>query len=413
MRRTRRNRIGLCLVLAGLAVPAAAALRDPAELRQELQSSEQTRAAALAASQQATAKALAAQQEAARLAAARVAAAAQLQNTETALQQAASHMATLAQQRADLQAQLASRAADLGPLLPVIERLSAYPTETLIAMPEPPEDAIRGALVVRGLARTLEQDARLLRQAQAQLAAADAAVAGAEPALQTARQAQQRQGAELDAQIAAAQATQHAADDDNQAVLRQAALEAAHAADLRGALTEIDAAQRAAQARARAAADRAAKAHKPAAEAAAIRQEAVLSQPAGQGPMPGGVMPVAGRLLRGWGADTPAGPARGLSFEPAPGAHVTAPCGGRVVFAGPFRSYGNLLILDCGHGYHFVLAGLDHLDVELGRPVQSGEPVGVMPNWDPTHPGPRPALYVELRRDGQPIDPEPWLKDRS
>jgi septal ring factor EnvC (AmiA/AmiB activator) len=80
------------------------------------------------------------------------------------------------------------------------------------------------------------------------------------------------------------------------------------------------------------------------------------------------------------------------------------------VFAGPFRSFGLLVILDCGGGAHFVLAGMDRLDVEVGRAVRAGEPVGVMAGWDPQAAGPRPALYVELRRGEQTVDPAPWLR---
>ena len=81
-----------------------------------------------------------------------------------------------------------------------------------------------------------------------------------------------------------------------------------------------------------------------------------------------------------------------------------------MAFAAPFRSYGLLLIVDCGGGYHAVLAGFDRLDVKVGQAVAAGEPVGVMPGWEPGASGNRPALYVELRRDGQPVNPAPWLK---
>jgi septal ring factor EnvC (AmiA/AmiB activator) len=412
MRRTPRHKGFLTVLLAAaLLAPAVAATRDVGELRRQLQESEQARAAALQDAQTAAARAQAAQAEAARLATDRVAAAARLQETETAVQQAATRMDALARQRAALQARLAQRAADFGPLLPVIERLSLYPAETLLAVPEPPEQAIRGALVVHGLATMLEEDAKSLRAAQAAVAATDAEIAQAQPALQAAQDDQQRQAAALDTQIAAARGAAQQAADEDEAVLRRAAAEAAHAVDLRGALADLGAAQRAAEARARQEQARAARTHQ--ATSAAAHQDLALAQPAGPGPDPGGVTLVAGRRVRGWGDATAAGPSHGISFEPAPGARVTAPCSGRVVFAGPFRSYGLLLILDCGRGYHFVLAGLDRLDVELGSPVRSGEPVGVMPSWDPKTPGPRPALYVELRRGGQPIDPAPWLKDRS
>ena len=92
---------------------------------------------------------------------------------------------------------------------------------------------------------------------------------------------------------------------------------------------------------------------------------------------------------------------------------MVAPCGGRVAFAAPFRSYGLLLIVDCGGGYHAVLAGFDRLDAKVGQQVAAGEPVGVMPGWEPGASGKRPSLYVELRRAGQPVNPAPWLRASS
>ena len=94
-------------------------------------------------------------------------------------------------------------------------------------------------------------------------------------------------------------------------------------------------------------------------------------------------------------------------MPPRPGARVVSPCTGRVVFASPFRSYGLLLIVDCGGGWHAVLAGLERFDAEAGKAVREGEPVGVMPGWDPSAGGPRPGLYLELRNGGQPVDPTP------
>ena len=61
-------------------------------------------------------------------------------------------------------------------------------------------------------------------------------------------------------------------------------------------------------------------------------------------------------------------------------------------------------------GYHAVLTGFERLDVKVGQAVAAGEPVGVMPSWEPGGSGNRPALYVELRRDGRPVNPAPWLK---
>ncbi len=126
-------------------------------------------------------------------------------------------------------------------------------------------------------------------------------------------------------------------------------------------------------------------------------------------------LPVAGSQLRAFGApDGFGGQARGASFTAAPGAVVSAPADGWVAFAGPFRSFGQLVILRMGGGYYMLLAGLRRTDVTRGQFLLAGEPVGVLgdgPEGAPIALGDgagQPILYVELRRDGQSIDPGPW-----
>jgi septal ring factor EnvC (AmiA/AmiB activator) len=127
------------------------------------------------------------------------------------------------------------------------------------------------------------------------------------------------------------------------------------------------------------------------------------------------VMPVRGVAIQSYGEDTGLGAlSQGLSIATRAGAEVVAPADARVVFAGPFRSYGQLLILDAGDGYHIVMAGMDRLDVDIDQFVLTGEPVGTMgsqrlasataPNTNFT----QPVLYVEFRKDGTSIDPSPW-----
>jgi septal ring factor EnvC (AmiA/AmiB activator) len=81
-----------------------------------------------------------------------------------------------------------------------------------------------------------------------------------------------------------------------------------------------------------------------------------------------------------------------------------------VVFAGPFRSFGQLAIVDCGGGWHVVLGGFDHIDATLGQSLQQGEPLGTMPGWNPLDLLRRPTLMLELRRDGAPTNPGPYLR---
>jgi septal ring factor EnvC (AmiA/AmiB activator) len=125
-------------------------------------------------------------------------------------------------------------------------------------------------------------------------------------------------------------------------------------------------------------------------------------------------IPVNGVKLKEFGApDTTGGSEKGISIATRAGAQVTAPADGWVVYAGPFRSYGQLLILNVGGGYHVLLAGMDRISVDLGQFVLTGEPVAVMGNGSHIAAilatgSSQPVLYIEFRKDGVPVDPGPW-----
>jgi murein hydrolase activator len=125
-------------------------------------------------------------------------------------------------------------------------------------------------------------------------------------------------------------------------------------------------------------------------------------------------LPVNGARIREFGgSDGAGGTQKGLSIAARPGAQITSPCDGWVVYAGTFRSYGQLLILNAGGGYHVLLAGMDRISVDLGQFVLTGEPVAVMGDGSQASAavvtGPKqPVLYVEFRKDGTSIDPSPW-----
>jgi len=128
--------------------------------------------------------------------------------------------------------------------------------------------------------------------------------------------------------------------------------------------------------------------------------------------------PVAGDTIRYFGADDGAGhPLSGEIMATGKGATVLAPVDGWVVYAGPFRSYGQVVILDTGEKHHVVLAGMEKLRVSTGRFVLSGEPVATMGQTRfagasaLTLASERPTLYIEFRKDGQPVDPRAWWKD--
>jgi septal ring factor EnvC (AmiA/AmiB activator) len=139
-----------------------------------------------------------------------------------------------------------------------------------------------------------------------------------------------------------------------------------------------------------------------------IKPEIAFAQAQGRLPLP-----AQGRQVLRFGEKTQyGGQSKGVVLETRQGAQVTSPCDGWIVYAGEFRSYGQLLIINAGGGYHVLLAGLSQIDVQPGQFVLGGEPVGTMSGWtqqaQSAAANNAPVLYIEFRKDGTPIDPDPW-----
>jgi septal ring factor EnvC (AmiA/AmiB activator) len=116
-----------------------------------------------------------------------------------------------------------------------------------------------------------------------------------------------------------------------------------------------------------------------------------------------------GTRLRGFGQTVAGEKQEGLTLATRAGANVVAPLDARVQYSGPFRTYGLMVILDVGGDVLVVVSGLDALYPEAGQWVLAGEPIGRMADRK----SPSPELYLEVRRKGQPVDPERWLAQRS
>lgn len=117
-------------------------------------------------------------------------------------------------------------------------------------------------------------------------------------------------------------------------------------------------------------------------------------------------MPVRGKIIQLYGATDGFGQtSKGIRVETLPNAQVVAPSDGSIMFAGEFRGYGMLLIISHGESYHTLLAGMSEIYGSVGQSVLAGEPVGQMGASQDE----RPTLYVELRRGGEPINPQPWM----
>lgn len=119
-------------------------------------------------------------------------------------------------------------------------------------------------------------------------------------------------------------------------------------------------------------------------------------------------LPASGRRVLSFGEKTQYGAlSKGIVLETRAYAQVTSPCDGWILFAGEFRSYGRVLIINPGGGYHVLMAGLSQIDVTTGQFVVASEPVGTM-SGSPKSAQSSSPLYIEFRKDSEPVDPDPW-----
>jgi septal ring factor EnvC (AmiA/AmiB activator) len=339
-----------------------------------------------------------------------------------------------------IRASLAARREVLAEVLAALQRMGLNPPPAILVKPEDALSSVRSAILLGAVVPELRQQTEILLADLKEQSRVTASIE-AERARLTAAVGEQtaekkRLGMLLEAKQKLEAETQTALAAEKQ---RSAAL-AAKAGSLKELIAslEADKARKAADA-AKAAEQKAADADKapaqtapaqtaPAQKAPAQTELAALPVPeanrltaaapfsALQGQI---ALPVTGKIKRRFGASDGNGAVMlGDMVATQSGAIVTAPADGNVLYAGPFRSYGQLLILNAGDGYHVVLAGMSRISVASGQSVLAGEPVGAMgearvastsasKNGNAT-----PELYVEFRKDGKPVDPTPWWADR-
>lgn len=372
-----------------LALPAACpALADDAGARREAIEQELGAARAREAEIGRVAETVA--QDLARLQTEIAAVAARAESREAKLAELEEALDTLFAAEAAKAAGLAARRGQLAGLLGALERIARQPPVALIALPQSPNDTVRSALLMRDLMPRLAAEARALDQDVARLAALREEIAA-----ERARHADSGRALEDERSALAALLRERAAHDETlglegQQVRQRIARLAAEAKDMQGLMDRL-----------------AAPPPVPRPNAAAEPQPGAAMEAAPAARLRAGLLhtPVVGRIVAAFGDSNEYGlAARGVTVEARPGAPVVAPRDGEVVFAGPFRGYGLLLILELGDGYHVLVSGLSRIDAALGTHVRKGEPVGTVDEADG-----KPALYVELRRQGRPIDPVPWL----
>jgi len=401
----RRTSARLVVTLAALAalLPVVAPL-SAQEARPTLQEVERELEASRERERVLAAEAEAQIREIERLRVQSAAAALSVQDSEATLTAVESRLAGLSAEEAAKSAELERRRGELGALLTALQRLARHPPEALALLPERPIDTLRtarllGAVVppIEAEAAALAREVESLSELRASVAAERAALAEATQRLAGNRERLRGLTAQRARFVLETEAARQAAGERSQALARQAE-------DLRDLLRKL--------AETKAAEERAAgqrstlQARVTEGLAGRLRR---LGEARGQM-----AMPVRGRVVQAYGQAGEGGqPHRGLSLEVRADAQVVAPFDGQIVFAGPFRGYGRILIIEHGEGYHTLLAGLGRIDVSPGQVVALGEPIATTGNADPGGPATSgaagPVLYVELRRHGQPINPTPWL----
>jgi len=402
-----------CLALAVVSAGRDAPASPRNDAAQKLAQAEQMRAARERDRVNAARALQVAQAEALALGERRMQAAAGLREAERRVSAASDLLRQAQGTEADAEAALMQREAAFLSLVPLMLRMARYPAETVLAVPMPADRALQALLLTNGLAATLNREAADLRAQEAEAAHTREMTAKQEAALDAERRQEAAAAAALDAAIAETRAKISVAEAEGQRAAEAAAALAAQASTLREAIAAMDAARAAAASKAAQEAAEAEK-HRQAGVAATARaRQAALSRPTGKGGIGRLVAPVSGPVLRAFGAPEADGTATGITYATVPGAFVASPCTGRVGFAAPFRSYGQLVILECGGGMDMVLAGLGHIDTAPGRAVRASEPIGRMPELGSSPGAGHPPLYVELRAAGKPVNPLPFLNARG
>jgi len=348
----------------------------------------------------------------ARLNAALIDTTAKVQEAERQVAAANERLATLNASADALNRSLENRRGVIADVLAVLQRMGRDPPPAILVRPQDMAEAIRAATVLGSTVGELKSETEALRQDLEQLAALAALIAKERDELAQRSSNLALDKTRLTALIDARQQSLSAAEQALAAQRERDARLAEQASNLKDLIarmeSEIGAAKSADQA---IAADVAAKA------AAARGADPARLKPAIAFADAKGLvsLPVAGAILKTFGsADAFGGAEQGVSIASPSGATVSSPVDGSVAFSGPYRSYGQLLIINAGGGYYMILAGMDRINVSVGQFVLAGEPVAVMGDGSARTAAAaaigatQPVLYIQLRKDGTAIDPGPW-----
>ena len=355
----------------------------------------------------------------ARLSAALIDTTAKVQDAERGASAAADRLSSLNDTADTLSRSLERRRGIIADVLAALQRMGSNPPPAILVKPDDMSEAVRAATVMGALIPELKSEIEAARRDLDDLAKTRESIARERDELTEKGKALAADKMRLAALIDARQQSLASAQGALGSQQQRAAELAKKAGSLKDLIARLDSESAARKASAAAAhatevavandiEARAQAAH--GAETARLKPEIAFADAKGRVPLP-----AAGAILKTFGSlDDFGATEKGVSLATPAAATVSAPADGAVLFAGAYRTYGQLLIIDAGGGYYVLLAGMDRINVQSGEFVLAGEPVGVMGDGAARMAttaavgAGRPVLYIELRKDGTAIDPGPW-----
>ncbi len=342
----------------------------------------------------------------------------QVQKLEAASDRTERRLTTLMTQEDRLRASLSQRRAVLAEVLAALQRVGRHPPPAILVRPEDALASVRSAILLGAVVPDLQAAAEAVATDLSSLVALRKEQERERDRLRTDTTALLEGRTRISLLLEQKRAARAASADALANEEKRAAALADQATSLRDLIARLEreeptAAAASAEAEKAAALARQKSGDRPAKSLGSIdRLAPAVAFVDAKGLLP---MPVSGRIIRSFGdSDGLGGRSQGMSIVTRPGGLVSAPTDGWVVYAGPFRSYGQLLILNAGDGYHVLLAGMGRTEVQLGQFVLAGEPVAVMAEQKVASIGAvdvdaaLPVLYIEFRKDDKSIDPAPW-----
>ncbi len=334
----------------------------------------------------------------------------------------ADKLTALREQEDGIRASLRARRGVLAEVLAALQRMGLNPPPAILVRPDDALASVRSAVLLGAVVPEMREQVEELTGDLKDMQRVTASIAEEQEKLKTTRTDQAEEQKRQSLLLEEKKKLQAQSEQEIEAQRKRSEELAARAGSLKDLIDGLDkqmaGVRDAAEAARKAEADRLAAAREKAGETAPDDNHlrAQVDFASLQGKL---ALPAAGKTVRRYGEkDGVGGSMMGQVVETLPSATITSPSDGVILYAGTFRSYGQLLILDAGNGYHVVMAGMGRIDVSQGQFVLAGEPVGAMgekllASVAPIEVGNgAPLLYIEFRKDGKPVDPAPWWTER-